>query len=113
VLFSKESEGYLTIPYDFDFSGLVDASYASPNPKLPIKRVTRRLYRGVCEHTDELGPVLASFREQQPVILGLVSSLEGLEIKVREKAEAFINGFYRDVADEESVDRYIVRKCQS
>jgi hypothetical protein len=39
--------------------------------------------------------------------------LEGLEKKMREKAEAFLNGFYRDIADEESVDRYIVRKCQS
>ena len=112
VLFAKESEGYLAIPYDFDFAGLVDASYASPNPKLPIRKVTRRLYRGVCEHNDELGPVLENFREKRPDILGLVSSMEGLDEKMRDKALSFLDGFYRDIADRESVDRYIVRKCQ-
>jgi hypothetical protein len=113
VLFSKESDGYLAIPYDFDFSGLVDASYAEPNPKLPIRSVTRRLYRGICSHNDELGPVLDRFREKKPEILGLVTSLEGLEPKMRDKATVFLNGFYRNIADEESVNRYILSKCQS
>jgi hypothetical protein len=112
VLFAKDSEGYLVIPYDFDFSGLVDASYASPNPKLPIKEVTRRLYRGICEHNDEIGPVIESFREKRPDILALVSSMEGLDEKMRDKAVSFLDDFYEDVADPKAIDRYIIRKCQ-
>jgi len=112
VLFAKQSEGYLAIPYDFDFSGLVDASYASPNPKLPIKEVTRRLYRGICEHNEEIGPVIESFHEKRPDILALVSSMEGLDEKMRDKALSFLDGFYQNVADEKAVDRYIIRKCQ-
>lgn len=110
-LFSRESEGYLAIPYDFDFSGLVDASYAEPNPKLPITRVTRRLYRGVCDHNEHLEAVLAQFREKEPEIKQLVASLEGLQDNMRDKASDFIDRFYKDVSDEKSVDRYLIRKC--
>ena len=34
------------IPYDFDFAGLVNASYASPHEELGITSVKERLYRG-------------------------------------------------------------------
>ncbi|HEX6259255.1 MAG TPA: hypothetical protein VFZ51_01290, partial [Woeseiaceae bacterium] len=110
-LFAGESEGYLAIPYDFDFSGLVAASYAKPNPKLPITRVTRRLYRGVCVHNAQLDSALAQFRDKEPEIRQLVASLEGLEEKIRSRAIEFIDGFYKDVSNQDSVDRHLVRKC--
>lgn len=112
VLFSGVTDGYLAIPYDFDFSGLVDASYASPNPKLPIKRVTRRLYRGHCDFNQHLDPILERFREKEDAIRGLVSSLEGLDDSMRERASRFITGFFEAIADEASVQRYLVRKCE-
>ena len=34
------------IPYDFDFCGLVDASYAVPDERFEIQSVRDRLYRG-------------------------------------------------------------------
>src|SRR5690606_26257310 len=62
VPFSREGQDYLIIPYDFDFSGLVNAAYASPNPELPIRSVTRRLYRGLCEQNPYLESSLGKFR---------------------------------------------------
>jgi len=47
------------VPYDFDFSGLVDASYARPDPRMPIKSVRQRLYRGMCRTPDQISPTLA------------------------------------------------------
>lgn len=113
VPFAKETDGYIPIPYDFDFSGFVNASYAEPNPKLPIRRVTRRLYRGMCEHNEHVDAALSLFREHESAIREMVSTMEGLDDKMRDEALRYIDGFYKDTATENSVDRYIVRKCLS
>jgi len=45
-----ERDGRLfAIPYDFDFSGMVNASYAKPPEIVGTKRVTQRVYRGYCK----------------------------------------------------------------
>jgi hypothetical protein len=113
VPFSGNSGGYVVIPYDFDFSGLVNATYAEPNPKLPIKRVTQRLYRGLCVHIDHLDETLQQFRENREAFREIVSSLDGLEDKTRAGALNYVDGFYRVIEEESSVQRYLVRKCLS
>src|SRR5690606_15633456 len=47
----------VAVPYDFDSAGMVDADYAAPHYRLPIKSVTERLYRGFCIHNDSLEQV--------------------------------------------------------
>ncbi|MCB0574238.1 MAG: hypothetical protein KDC61_06710 [Saprospiraceae bacterium] len=42
MLLEKGSNRYRTIPYDFDFSGLVSAPYAVPNSETGIKKVQQR-----------------------------------------------------------------------
>jgi len=113
VPFAGNPDGYLVIPYDFDFSGLVNATYAEPNPKLPITRVVQRLYRGLCVYNDHLDETLAQFRENEAVFRELVSSQEGLQDKTRAGALKYVEGFYNVIEDESSVERYLVRKCLS
>ncbi len=42
------------VPYDFDYSGLVNASYAAPAPGLGITTVRDRLFRGPCRTAEEM-----------------------------------------------------------
>jgi hypothetical protein len=46
------------VAYDFDFAGLVDAGYARPDPRMPIKSVRERLYRGMCRPAEQITPTL-------------------------------------------------------
>ena len=41
------------VPYDFDFSGLVDAPYADPPEGIPVNSVRQRTYRGYCSHLSQ------------------------------------------------------------
>ena len=43
VLSATGTPPYLPLPFDFDFAGLVDSSYAQPNPRYPIRSVHRFL----------------------------------------------------------------------
>ncbi len=111
VLLAQDSGGHLAVPYDFDFSGLVDAPYAGPNPKLRIRRVTQRLYRGPCAFNAHLEAALAGARERQAAVMELVASLEGLDERSRERVAKFLGKFYEDTADARFVHDHIVTEC--
>ncbi len=64
------------IPYDFDYSGVVNASYATPSSKLKLKRVTQRLYRGYCKLPIVLvAPALEHIKALQGPIMSMVENL--------------------------------------
>src|SRR6185295_11021392 len=68
------------VPYDFDFAGLVNASYAIPSPDLAITSVKQRLYRGFPRTMEELQRTLKIFREKQEAIKNLIMNFELLNI---------------------------------
>ncbi|MGH8193894.1 MAG: hypothetical protein ACREQ8_05750 [Woeseiaceae bacterium] len=112
-LFSIAPDQYIPVPYDFDFSGIVDARYAEPHPSLNMRSVTRRRYRGICENNDVMDATLAQFRSNEAAIKQAVSSIDGMDDRSREKALRYIDGFYGDIADAKSVERNLVKKCYS
>ena len=51
----------LPLIWDFDWSGVVDAPYATPDLRLPIHSVRERVWWWRCMSAEELEPVLARF----------------------------------------------------
>jgi hypothetical protein len=110
-LFSITPREYVPVPYDFDFSGIVDARYAEPHPSLNMRSVTRRRYRGICETNEFMDETLEHFRNNEATIRQIASTIEGLDDRTRDKALRYIDEFYADIADAASVDRNLVKKC--
>lgn len=46
-LFDNGQTGSLSVPYDFDYSGIIEATYAIPPEQLGIQSVRERVYRGL------------------------------------------------------------------
>jgi hypothetical protein len=111
VLFSDGSEQYIPVPYDFDFAGLVNARYAKPNPNLPIKRVTSRLYRGNCMHNAYVDDALSQITAQRQAVHDLMSAIPGLTDRSREVALRYIGDFFSTVTDPGDVEKRLLRKC--
>jgi hypothetical protein len=82
------------VPYDFDYSGLVDAPYASPNQKLGIATVRDRLYRGPCESEAEFDRVLDKFRAKKADVMALYDSVPDLTAGYRKQARSYLESFY-------------------
>jgi hypothetical protein len=85
------------VPYDFDMSGLVNASYAIPDRAFGIKTVRDRVYRGPCRPLNEVEPILAQFRTQKANILALFDSLPDLTREMRRDARNYLEEFFRDL----------------
>ncbi|MBB1471960.1 MULTISPECIES: hypothetical protein [unclassified Luteimonas] len=102
----------VAVPYDFDASGLVDASYAVPNERLPIRSVTQRLYRGFCLHNDALGPVRREFLAKRDAIFALVRSEDRLSGDRKQATIDYFEAFFATLDSDARFAREISGRCR-
>lgn len=116
-LFQTEDRKTSTVPFDFDFSGLVQARYAVPDQSLPIRRVRDRLFRGFCPDQMNRGPedyetVYAIFLEKREEIYEMWRNQEGLERdRVKDTLEYF-DDFYEILSDPRKIQRQMMATCR-
>jgi hypothetical protein len=109
-LVSTSDGRYIPIAYDFDWSGLVFTRYAKPDPRLGIKTVQDRLYRGPCITPAEMASVIAKFTAQKPAIKALYARLP-LDDGYRRRALDYQEEFFRIIADQRQVKRELIETC--
>jgi hypothetical protein len=112
-LFFNNEGVAMPIAYDFDFSGAVNARYATVDERLSIQRVRQRLFRGYCTDADTYGKVFALFNEKKPQIYALYSDSIGKLMDggtVKETLDYF-NEFYDTINDKRAAKRLIVGSC--
>jgi hypothetical protein len=98
----------IPVPYDFDFSGLVDAPYSGVPEGVPVDSVRERTYRGYCAHVNQARATAADASARRGQLLAVFSSIPGLDERTRGRATAFIDGFFSDV-DSGKIFRNCVR----
>jgi len=100
------------IPYDFDYSGLVDAYYAIPDAQLGIEKVTERLYRGFPRTMEELEEAIALFNQQKNNIYSLIQNFDLLDIRTRKNMTGYIDDFYKQINDKRSVQSTFIENAR-
>ncbi len=109
---SKGAIPKYVIPYDFDSTGLVNAHYAAPPDKLPVRNIRQRLYRGFCAHNDTLQAAVDRFQEKRPEILALFEKNTHLTNSSRKRAIRYLEDFYAVLDDPKRFEREITDKCR-
>ena len=99
---------FIPVTFDFDFSGLVNAKYAQPQPMLGINKVTDRLYRGFTRKYMEIDSVLAIFRREEINILQEQSVLPRVTNRGTKETTNFINSFFEEIKEAHSVKRIFI-----
>lgn len=102
---------FYPVPYDFDWSGVIDAPYAKPDPRLGIRSVRDRLYRGPCVSEDIFQSALGNLLAKRDTILGLVEGFEGLNENRKKKVMNYLSGFFKDVSDYPSLKWKFLGRC--
>ena len=113
VLFGAEKGRMLAIPYDFDMSGIVDAPYASPNPRFGLRNVQDRLYRGRCVNNEHVEASVQAFLDQKQAIYDLINTNELLQPGKRKGTLRFLNEFFTTIESPDRVRRQLTGKCLS
>lgn len=99
------------VPYDFDLAGIVNASYAKPDPTLRLKSVRQRRYRGYCIDNEFVGAALRYVKSRQPEIMQAVDSIPGLPEDGRTTMSEYLEQFFKKAGDEDKLLRQYEKKC--
>lgn len=99
------------VAYDFDFSGLVKARYAAPDPKLGITQVTQRMYRGSCATVDEIPAVLEHVRTRRAAILAILDEPIPLDDRNAKHVRDFVGDFFEALERPDRLRSTMAAQC--
>lgn len=105
-----EEEKFYVVPYDFDFSGMVNASYAIPSPSGEKKSIRDRVFMGFETSEKEMESTVQHFLAKREEVLETIDSFKTLPRPSRMDIKAYIRSFYKKLesgavfAEEEPVD---------
>jgi hypothetical protein len=107
------------LPYDFDMSGLVDASYAVVSQVqgevLSIESVTDRLYRGFVRDEAVFQAVRKDYLDKKDQVFEVIDGLKPQfdNEKEFEIARNFIDDFFKVLSDDSKFTKEIVRMART
>jgi hypothetical protein len=99
------------VPYDFDYSGLVNTTYSLVDKKLGIDTARDRVYRGPCRTSEELEPLFVKMRGVKPDIFAMYDGLADLNNSYRRQAKSYLEDFYRTIDRPRDVKRAFIDGC--
>jgi hypothetical protein len=110
--------GAIPVPYDFDLSGLVDASYAfvpEQRENLGITDVTQRAYQGYQRTDAVFQKVRLEFIEKREQIFKILESHESLFTAEKEYEDMvkYVQSFYEIIENDRRFKKEIISKAIS
>ena len=111
LLLRSEKGEFLTVPFDFDWSGVVDARYAAPDPSLGTDNVRQRIYRGFCREFVDDAALIERFNDQRDAIGALYEGMPGLDDGVKKKSLRYYDEFFEILNDPRRYNRNVKQAC--
>ena len=99
------------VPFDFDFTGIVNAPYATPPEELRVNSVRKWLYLGACLYNSDLPAVMELFKTKRDEIEVAFREESLLDAKNKKQALGYIEGFYEVINDPLRVEKQIIEPC--
>jgi len=103
--------GVYPVPYDFDYSGLVNAQYAIPAKMLNLTSVRERLYRGPCRTATQFQPFFERMQSVRDQVLSLYDTIPGLDNGYRKDAQKYLRQFYETTESPNKVKGAFIDGC--
>ncbi len=103
---------YYPVAYDFDWSGAVNARYATPDKSLPIHSVRNRLWTSYCFTPAELAGAIKIFNDRRPAITALYTGNPLLEPAAAQSTLAYFDEFYQIINDPGKLAKEVKRHCE-
>jgi len=112
ILLRASDGGIVPMPYDFDWTGLVDASYAYPGAEVNINSLRQRLYRGACLESGVMGKIFDHFIASKDDIYSLYRSQAELDAGQLKKTLRYYDDFYETITTPSDREKKILGACR-
>ena len=102
---------YIPVPYDFDFTGIVNAVYATPNETHGISSVKERVFRGPCRDRQSYERAIGALNAVRDEIEATIWAFDYLSEEERFDMIGYIESFFATAENERFIDREISARC--
>jgi len=106
------TEGYTPVPYDFDYSGIVNAEYAIPGENLGISSVRQRYYLGLCREDAEYQKAIDHIQSHREEIMTLVSDFTYLHEKHKTEILKYLDQYFTSAAQKDFIKNKLKSSCR-
>jgi hypothetical protein len=103
----------LVIPYDFDYSGMVNASYAVPAEGLKITSVRDRIYLGLCREPEVYARAIREFADKKEGFYKVIREFPYLDDKTKKGMLKYLDEFYSGFNKQNSIVNHLETECKS
>ncbi|MCU0362772.1 MAG: hypothetical protein MUE32_05390 [Bacteroidales bacterium] len=101
----------IVVPFDFDFSGIVNTDYSAPFEGLGIESTQERRYLGVCMSEDDYAKALAEFREHEQDFYNTINEFPWLPPREKKEMILFLKGFYSLLDKRNTIISLLMKDC--
>lgn len=108
---TSDIPGVIPVPYDFDYSGFVNASYAVPHESLPIQDVQERHNKGNCFTEEEMEVIYTHVLSKKEEILEVINSFELMDERSRTRMINYLNKGFGDLENEKVRKKIFSKNC--
>jgi hypothetical protein len=100
------------VPFDFDYSGLVNAHYALPAEPLGLESVRERRYLGACRPESEIRKRLEQFIDKKQEFYRIINDFPLLNDKEKRKMTGYLDQFYSEI-EKGSIYYSVSKECMA
>jgi hypothetical protein len=102
------------VPYDFDFTGLVDAEYAVPDDKITgTTSIRERIFLGVCRSREVYLKDLEEFLEKKEELYSLINEFPYLDAKQKRNMIYYLDTFYEQCTGKQRILNVFLKSCKN
>jgi len=84
----------IAIPHDFDWTGLVNPTYAIPTEEIGIENVRERKFMGICRTKEVYDKELDLFLQKKPQFYQVINDCPYIDEKTKRDITKYLDGFF-------------------
>lgn len=112
LIFLRQTNRPVAIPYDFDYAGAVDTEYATPNTAYyPIENVRDRYYLGVCRSEAHYRQIFDFYLSKENELIAHCEQADYLPAHAKKEMIKYFNNFFEVLKDPKSAAWQIADHC--
>jgi hypothetical protein len=102
----------IAIPYDFDWTGLVNADYAVPAENVGTKSVRERVFTGICRSREVYQKDLEIFLEKKEEFYRAINEFPYLNQRTKKDITVYLDGFFNLCVGEKDILDILLNSCK-
>jgi len=102
----------IAIPYDFDWTGIVNPSYGIPADNVGITNIRQRIFAGICRSREVYTRDLEEFSRKKEELYRVINEFPYLSQSSKKDMIAYIEGFYDLFQGRNNIVDIFLRNCK-